>query len=325
MKALVTGATGFVGSHLVETLGRRGVAITALVRSPGKAALLARLQATQIRGDLQDDAALREAVAGQDVVFHVAGLIAARDEAEFLAANRDGTAALLRAIEASGAAPRLVLVSSLAAVGPAPRGAPLRADAVPRPVTQYGRSKLAAEQLVRASALPWSIVRPPVVYGPRDREVLKVFQAARLGIAPTFGDGTQELSAVYAPDLAEALVAVAESPSTVGRVYHACHPEVLTTAAMIQKLGRALGRTRDVRLLPIPLSIGRAALWLTGSVAALAGRTTILTSDKANEFFQDAWTGDPRALTTDSGWSAAHDLAAGAAETVAWYRDAGWL
>ncbi|MEP6572002.1 MAG: NAD(P)-dependent oxidoreductase [Gemmatimonadota bacterium] len=325
MKALVTGATGFVGSHLVEALGRRRATITALVRSPGKAALLTQHDVIQIRGDLANEEALRTAVSGQDVVFHVAGLVAARNEAEFFRANCDGTASLLRAIQTSGSTPRLVLVSSLAAVGPAVRGKPLRSDAVPHPVTQYGRSKLAAEELVRGAALPWTIIRPPVVYGPRDREVLKVFQAARFGVAPIFGDGSQELSAVYAPDLAEALIAGATSPSAIAHVYHACHSELLTNAAMIQILGRALGRDRAVHLVPIPFALGRAALWCTGSFAGLMGRSTILTADKANEFFQDAWTGDPAALTRDTGWSAANDLASGAARTVAWYREAGWL
>jgi len=128
--------------------------------------------------------------------------VAARGEAEFLRANRDGTRNITAAAERSGR-PRLVLVSSLAAGGPAPRGAPLTGQEPPRPVTAYGRSKLAAEQVVRSSSLRWSIVRPPIVYGPRDREVLKIFRIARLGIAPVFGDGLQELSAVHAADLAK--------------------------------------------------------------------------------------------------------------------------
>ncbi len=209
MKALVTGATGFVGSHLVEALRRRGDEVTALVRSLKKAEALRPLAVRVIQGDLDDIVALSKAVEGQDVIYHVAGVISALSEAEFMASNRGGTRNLVEAAKVSGARPRFILVSSMAAGGPSPRGRPLKGEEPPKPVTRYGRSKLAAERVVEASDLPWTIVRPPMVYGPRDREVLKVFRLARLGLGPVFGDGTQELSAVHGADLAAALIAAA--------------------------------------------------------------------------------------------------------------------
>jgi nucleoside-diphosphate-sugar epimerase len=256
------------------------------------------------------------------VVYHVAGVVAARNEAEFLSANQEGTLNLVAAAERQGN-PRFVLVSSLAAGGPATRGAPLDGSESPQPVTAYGRSKLAAERVVRTSALPWSIVRPPLVYGPRDREVLKVFRIARLGIAPVFGDGTQELSAVHASDLADALIAVGNSANTVGRIYNACHPEIFTSAEFGRAIGAAMGRS--VGSLRIPGMLGRALLSLTETSARLTGQTTILTRDKANVFFQPAWTGDPSSLVRDCGWRARYDLRSGLADTYQWYRNAGWL
>ena len=129
MRALVTGATGFVGSHLAETLRRQGIEVTALVRSPARAAGLVAQGVRTVTGDLHQLPALREAVRDADLIFHVAGLVAARDEAEFLAGNRDGTRNLLEAVP-TGARPRLVLVSSMPAGGPPPRrgwqGAPAR-------------------------------------------------------------------------------------------------------------------------------------------------------------------------------------------------------
>ncbi|MGH7527578.1 MAG: NAD-dependent epimerase/dehydratase family protein, partial [Gemmatimonadales bacterium] len=318
----VTGATGFVGSHLVEALRRRGDEVTALARSAKKAEALAPLGVRLVAGDLHDPAALRRAVEGQEVIYHVAGLVAGRDEAEFLRANRDGTANLVAASGRGGVA-RLVLVSSMAAAGPAPRGGRLSGGEPPRPVTAYGRSKLAAEQAVTAGALPWCIVRPPMVYGPRDREVLKVFRLARLGVAPVFGDGSQELSAVHGGDLAEALVAAGTAPEAIGRTYYACHPEVFTSAAFVRAVAGAMGKSPLV--LRIPASLGRAVLALTGTSARLARQATILTTDKANEFFQPAWTGDPGPLTRDTGWRATHDLSSGLADTYRWYRSAGWL
>lgn len=321
MKALVTGATGFVGGHLAEALLRRGAEVTALVRSPGKAALLTELGVRQVSGDLHSSEALRAATAGQDVIYHVAGLIAARNDAEFLRGNRDGTANLIRAL--GDAAPRLVLVSSLAAGGPAPRGRPLTGNEPPAPVTMYGQSKLAGEEIVRASRLPWTIVRPPMVYGPRDTEVLRLFRIARSGLVPVFGDGSQELSAVYGPDLAEALIAAATSDAAIGKTYYACHPERFSSSEFVRAVGGSLGRT--VRVLTLPEWIARAALGVTGAAARLTGTATILTSDKANEFFQPAWTGDPTTLIRDTGWQPAHDLAAGLAATAEWYRRRGWL
>ncbi|MGH7580741.1 MAG: NAD-dependent epimerase/dehydratase family protein, partial [Gemmatimonadales bacterium] len=141
MKALVTGATGFVGSHLVEALHRRGDEVTALVRSPAKAAALGPLGVRLVAGDLDDRDSLARAVRGQDLVFHVAGLVAARSEGEFMRCNRDGTAHLLAAGTAAGIS-RFVLVSSMAAGGPASPGRPLTGAEPPRPVTAYARSKL---------------------------------------------------------------------------------------------------------------------------------------------------------------------------------------
>jgi nucleoside-diphosphate-sugar epimerase len=330
MRALVTGATGFVGGHLVEALLRRGVEVTVLLRSPGKAGLLPP-GVRRIPGDLHDARALDQAVEGQNQIYHVAGLVAAKDDAEFLRGNRDGTANLIKAAERSNVGraslPRFVLVSSMAAGGPAQAGRPLRGDEPPAPVTVYGRSKLAGEEAVRASSLPWSILRPPMVYGPRDTEVLKVFRLARLGIVPVFGEGTQELSAVYAPDLAEALIAVSTSPRTVGRTYPVCHPEIFTSRAFVQAVGRAVnpGRQEPVRVVPLPRWLAVGALTLTGTVARLARQATILTTDKANEFFQPAWTGDPSALTEDTDWRPAHTLEAGLELTTTWYREQGWL
>jgi nucleoside-diphosphate-sugar epimerase len=322
MRALVTGATGFIGSHLAEALHRRGDEVTALARSAGKAAALAPLGVRVVAGDLHDRAALQRAVEGQELVYHVAGVVAARGEADFMAANRDGTRNVVEAAERAGVA-RLVFVSSMAAAGPTIKGRPLSGDERPRPVTAYGRSKLAAEAVVTSSRLAWSIVRPPMVYGPRDREVLKVFRLARLGLAPVLGDGTQELSAVHGADLADALIAAGASRAAVGRAYYACHPEVFTGTELARAVGRTMGKSPAV--IRVPALIGRGVLMVTEGAARLAGRTTILTVDKANEFFQPAWTGDPEPLTRDTGWRAAHDLRAGLEETYHWYRRAGWL
>ncbi len=320
MKALVTGATGFVGSHLVAALRRRGDDVTILLRSPGKAAILQDHDLHTIQGSLFDVDALALAVQGQDVIYHVAGLTAARDEAEFVRVNREGTARLQEAAALAGS-PRFVLVSSLAAAGPTEPGRPLTGPETPRPVTAYGRSKLAAEEVVRAGPLPWTIIRPPTVYGPRDTEVLKLFRIARYGFAPVFGGGTQHISLIYGPDLAEALAAAGHAGAE--GIFYASHPDIVTSGDFVREVAAAMSRT--VRVIPVPEPIGRALLHVTGGMARLAGRATILNPDKANEFFQPAWTCDPAALTATTGWQARHGHAEGLRSTFEWYRGEGWL
>jgi nucleoside-diphosphate-sugar epimerase len=323
MKALVTGATGFVGSHLVEALVARGDEVTALVRSPQKAEPLARLGVRLVRGDLHAHEAMTDAATGQEVIYHVAAAVAARTPAEFVRANREGTENVLRAAERAGS-PRFVLVSSMAAGGPAKKGEPRRSPEPSAPVTHYGRSKLASEEAVRASALPWTIVRPPTIYGPRDRDnLVKIFKLVRSGIAPVFGDGSQELSAVFAPDLAEALVAAGRTESVLGGVWYVNHPEIVTSAGLVRAVARTAGRR--VAVVPVPEPLGRGILHLTGGVASLFGQATLLNADKANEFFQPAWSADPTPFSQATGWAARHDLAAGLAETYRWYREARWL
>lgn len=321
MRAFVTGGTGFVGAHLVEALQRRGDDVTCLVRSPAKAASLGWRNVRVVRGDLSDQAALRQGCADADVVYHVAGRISARDLDEFMRVNRDGTAKVLEA--AGSRVGRFVLVSSIAAAGPTQPGRPIDETRVPQPVTDYGRSKLAAELLVRQGPCPWTIVRPVVVYGEWDREILKVFRGARFGVAPVFGDGRQELSVIYAGDLAEALVAAGTGPDAAGRTYFATHDTPTTARDFVVAIGTAL--EKHVRVLPVPRAVGRVSLWAIGSLAHLIGVSTVLSADKANEFLAPAWLCRSDALRKDTGWEARVELHKGLARTAAWYKEKKWL
>jgi nucleoside-diphosphate-sugar epimerase len=323
VNVFVTGATGFVGAHLVKALRARGDSVAALVRRPALAEQLGWAgDIRQVRGDLDNEDALREGCTGAEVVFHVAGKIVARSPAEFMATNRDGTANVLEAARDAGVR-RFVHVSSLAVAGPTTPGNPIDEARPPAPITHYGRSKLAAEVLVRAMPMEWTIVRPPVVYGEWDRGTLTVFRLARRGVVPIFGDGSQELSFIHAEDLARALIMAAGTPTTAGRVYFATHPATFTSRTFVLRVGAALGTAP--RIIPMPPLVVRGVLWAAGTLAHLAGRATLLSADKGNEYLAPAWTCQGDALTRDTGWRAEIDLETGLRRAANWYREVGWL
>ncbi len=322
MIALVTGGTGFVGSHLVESLGQRGDAVRALYRRPEAKAALEASGAEPVLGALDDAAALARALEGVDVVYHVAGLTSGT-EAELMAVNAGATQSLLQLCGAATLPPRFVYVSSQAALGPSRQDERLAENAPCRPLTPYGRSKLAGETAVKESRVRWTVVRPPAVYGPRDREFLRLFRIAKSGVAPVFGMGRQQLSMVYVADLADAIARAGREDCAVGQVYHAAHPEVVTAAGVAREAGAALGR-RPV-ILPLPAAIAAPIVSAIGWAAERAGRRTVVNGAKMAEFLAPAWLLDSGKAARELGWQPAWPLARGFAETAGWYRRHGWL
>ncbi len=323
MKVALTGATGFVGGHLARALAARGDAVTAIVRSPAKADGLRALGCRLVEGELTDASARQSLLSGADVLYHVAGRIGAPSLDAFRAVNRDLAALVAKDAAAAGVS-RVLLVSTLAVTGPAPRGRSLDERSGPGPVTDYGRSKQEGEEAVRATGVPLTIVRPPAVYGPGDRAFLTLFKlGAGRGIFPLLGDGRQELSLVFAEDLARALIAAATSPATLGGTYHAAHDEVIVQRDLGEMLGRALGRPLRFVRLPGPLVRG---LLHAGTLAAgVTGRSFLPAPDKAHELLAPAWRASSEALRRDASWSAEVPVERGFALTASAYRSAGWI
>jgi nucleoside-diphosphate-sugar epimerase len=198
----------------------------------------------------------------------------------------------------------------------------------PHPVSNYGASKLAGEDLVRESGLPWTIVRPPSVYGPRDVQFLRLFKIARLGIVPVFGSPRQQLSIVHVTDLVRGIV-YAATDSEANNIYFICHSEIVTSGSLVRAVYVALkGEHRNRAypiVIPIPAPVTRAALWISGVVSKLTGTVSVLSPDKSREFLAPAWTCSPAALEHATAWRAELNMETGLRQTAQWYRVEGWL
>jgi dihydroflavonol-4-reductase len=323
---LVTGATGFVGSHLVERLVASGIPVRCLVRKTSSLRYLRAGAVELFHGELATGEGLAAAVHGAETVFHVAGVTKARSEAAYYDGNLRGTKSLLRACERSASPPRrFIHVSSLAAVGPSPDGTPLDEDAPMRPLTWYGRSKLAAEDAVRASRLASTavILRPPVVYGPRDTDVFEVFRAVAKGVMVLIGREESWFSYIHVEDLAEALLAAACRDNAVGATCFVANPEPVSWIEFAETAASVMGRR--VRFVHAPAGVAYAAGWCAEMASRLRGRPGILSRQKIIEARCRFWTCDPSRARSQLGWCAGRTLREGIASSLAWYKDAGWL
>jgi len=325
MRVLITGATGFVGSHLVTALAERGTEIRAIVRRTSRTEQLEAMGAELIEGGLEDHDALRSGVEGVDLVFHLAALTSARSEEEYFETNLGGTRRLLEAIREANEKPRrLIFLSSLAAVGPSSDGRPVTSTAPCRPITTYGRSKLAAEEacLAAESIIETVVLRPPAVYGPRDREILRFFRLAKMGVLPIPTGPGRSLQLVHVRDLAEAAVYAASTPEARG-VYHIAEPRAYQWEEVAELFGRALARR--VRILRVPGALITTAAMISETTARMMGGSTVFNREKARELLAPSWLCETDRMSEEIGFTPQISLAEGLAETAAWYRAEGWL
>jgi nucleoside-diphosphate-sugar epimerase len=301
MRLGISGGTGFVGSHLIDVALAAGHEVRALTRreQPQRDGL------EWISGSLDDRAALQQLVTNADAILHVAGVISAPDAAAFNKGNVEGTLAMLAAATAGGVH-RFIHVSSLAAREPK--------------LSLYGASKARAEELVRSSGLEWSIVRPPAVYGPGDKETLELFRMAKLGLMlmPPHG----HVSMIHADDLARLLLALTGSTAPSGILIEADDGKAhgWTHRQLARELGRAVGTK------PAIVSAPGVFLKLAARADQLVrGPKAKLTVDRAAYFSHRNWVVDPKLGPPPELWQPAIVTEHGLKETADWYRDKGWL
>jgi nucleoside-diphosphate-sugar epimerase len=342
-RCLITGASGFVGSNLARRLCDEGWEVRCLVRSSSRLEQLESLPVERIQGSFDDAASLRRAVEGVDHVFHVAGRTVAFKGSQFFDDNVGGTRRLAEACLTQQTPPAFLMVSSLAAGGTGTMQAPRTEEQPERPVSTYGKSKLAAEQALAALAaeLPASIVRPPMVFGPADRASLALYRSLRflpLHLSP--GMRRFQVSLVHVTDLCDAMVKIAtqgerlappsgESNGTLtgsangqGKYYVAADRDV-TYGEMGQLAARAAGWT--VATLPLPTPIFWVAGAIGETVGRMRGRAALINFDKVREATARGWVCSDEKIRTTLGYQPAATLEKQFADTVAWYREQSWM
>jgi len=326
VKVLVTGASGFLGSHIAERFVATGHEVRLLLRVTSNREFL-RFPHEEALGDVTHPASLEAAVAGVDAVVHPAGLIKARSEADFRAVNETGAANLLRAVEQRAPdVKRFVYISSQSAHGPSPDGRPRPVDDEPRPVSAYGRSKLGGEDATRLSMLAERsvIFRMPVIYGPRDPALLPFFKLVRYRLAPLLRGGRNKLSIIFATDAARAVVEATTAEADVGgKTYCPEDGAVYTWRDLLRAIEAAVGHR--ALMLPVPLAGYQAAGFASELLGRITGKAHVFDRDKVREMRRKAWVCSSADLQRDLGWQAHVQIAEGARLTYEWYREAGWL
>jgi dihydroflavonol-4-reductase len=325
-KILVTGANGFIGSHICEGLQSSGFEVRALIRRTSDLTNIKHLDLELVYGDLNDPDSLPPAIEGAEAIVNNAGITKALNDTVFERVNVAGTENVLKAVETSSwEIKRFVQISSTAASGPAPSDVPINEDHPPRPLTVYGKSKLESEKAVLAygDRLPVTVLRPSAVYGPRDKEMLSFFKAISMRIKPTFGTGECYINFTYVKDLARAVSKALTVDSPSGRLYFVAEKRSYSYSEAGDIISRALGvKGLDIH---IPAALLRFAGKVSEKAARWRNKASIFSADKALEISQKYWLVDTSRIQDELGFVSSTSFRDGVAETVEWYRRHGWL
>jgi len=318
MKIFLTGATGFVGHHLAAAFRSASWDVTALVRGQSNVSGLSEMGVTLRQGELLSGDSYSDAMARCDLVIHCAGLIRAVTLDDYRQVNSEGAGAVA-ATAARVGVPRFILISSIAARGPLGR-------VESSPVSHYGLSKREGEKRVyeNAGGMSVCVVRPPVIYGPRDTGMLSVFKAARLGLFPMYGRGQHRVAIVHIDDLVRAVYLLASRPGDfqTGPFY----PEDGTNPSWVelaQAFSSALGRR--IWRLPLPPFLFHGLSALSTGFSLLTRRPVLFSVDKVREMACPDWTASHKELNKAVGFRPLIPLVRGLGETARWYRREGWL
>lgn len=322
MKILITGATGFIGSHLVGALSAANDEVYALVRDPKRLVQPPGRPVRALEGDLFN---IPDLPAGLDVVYHLAGLTKTLKKKDYYTVNRKGTASLLDTLERQGLRPKVVILSSVASGGPSAWDRSRAEDDPCRTVTPYGESKRGGEEeaLARKGRFPIVILRAAAVYGPRDPDFLGLFRTVRRGIRPTIGFERRLFSLCYVKDLVLALRLAAKTPLPSGEILNIADPEPYTLDQFGRAAAGALGMA--TRKIVIPFGLAFAGVLAAELLSVLIRKPNPINMDKLRDYRQPGWVVDVAKARGRLGFAAATTLGEGMRETVDWYVENGWL
>lgn len=324
--ALVTGASGFVGTNLVSALVQRGYPVTCLVRTTSDTRALRGHGVRLIYGDLSDPSALRDAVHSANTIYHVAGAIKAAHREEYFKVNQVGTRLIMESVaENNRDLGRFVHVSSLSAAGPSSGNQGLTEAEKPNPVSWYGESKLKSEEEVLRfkDVFPVTIIRPSAVYGPGDRETLLVFKMIRMGCLFTPGRFARRFSLIHVSDLVNALMKAGEQSTGSGEIFFVSRFESFSWDDVGRAIAHELGQ--KYRRISFPPWLAVAAGVSGDFWSGATGQAATISSQKVRELLQPFWLCDPSKAKAALGFNPEINLEDGIKQTADWYRQNSWL
>ena len=324
MKALVTGATGFIGSHLVEALLQKNYRVSCLVLPGDEARWINPLSVEKLDGDVLDKESLRKAVAGVDYVFHLAAAVGSDDLRTYYKVNVDGTKNLIDVCSENPDLKRFVFVSSIAAMGPSGPRRVLDEHSVCLPVSDYGKSKWQAERIFHGNGkrLAYTIVRLPLVYGPRSMGgFLTVFKLVKKGFLFMFGQGRNTVA--YVDDIADGLIRAAESDRAANRTYILGEKRIYSWHEIKAAVERSLSKKA------ITIGLPPEMLYVLAPFAELYGlarnKVPLLRIRNIGYVKHSFWQADPARAVEDFNFQVRHPLLLGIERTARWYRENGHL
>lgn len=324
--AVVTGANGFVGSHLVDFLLEKNFKVRCIVRKTSNLQWLEGKDLEIHDCGLTDKNGLREAFKDADYIFHVAGVVKSKTKAGYFEGNVDTTRVLLEvAAENPGTIKRFLLVSSLTATGPSCDTNPVTEIMECKPITTYGRSKRKQEELVLSymDKFPVTVCRAPAVYGERDTEIFIYFATFAKGLTTTIGFNNKALSLVHVRDLVEGFYQAATSERSKGEIYFVGSEEHYTWEQINKITSKVLGKKAVQVKVPHFLVYSIAAV--AQFFAKFSSKPATLNIEKAKDITQQYWTCSTAKASDHFGYKQKISIEEGIKRTVKWYKEKGWI